>query len=127
MLDQRTREVVARLCELYAAGTDYESKQVVRPEINGLWNYLDQATTDAKFDDLLHIIKTVPNPRGQKTLELIDRALRLCESLEHIEAIIPFLPGNWIEEKAILLRKIVELTDDKQELLKILQKTGFIA
>jgi hypothetical protein len=125
MLSKKTREVIRRLKELYATRV-YREKQSRRPEINRLWWYLEEVIADADFDDSLYIVTTVNQPTGLHSLRLIRKAFYLCATLEDIKRVTSLLPASWTDEKAVLLRKIIELASDKEEILAVLQETGYI-
>jgi len=123
----RVRELTERIRDLYAAVKKEKfQKSKHGMEIYKLWILLADHMGEPTIDVILYVIETANNKESLNCQKLVRKGIEICASKEHVARLIPHVRSSWVVERAQLLRRLTEVTKDKQELVDWMGELGFI-
>ena len=111
--NERIEEIAKNLRDLYAAGGGYHNAS----EIFQWWTRLDEAMAQPTLEDALYVLQTISCNRAVNCRRLAVKMVARCGSFAEIKTLLPHFPKANKTYQPILLRKLIELANDKTGLL----------
>lgn len=121
-VDVRIKAIAEELRKLYAQHCfTYTSR-----EIASLWYGLNPLLQEATFEQCLSVLRTINNKRAIQCVRLAVRIAPLCDSVEKMRSLWPYIPKCRREIRRSFAVSLIELAMDKSETVAFLKEFEII-